>query len=199
MAIERAGTALVCMDFQNDIVDEKGAAGRHGMAAQVKAANAIANTQRAQAAARAAGLMLVHVGVAFRPGHPEIAPEDKFFGSVRKTNGMVEGSWGAAFHPEVAPLAGEAIVIKRGMSSFVGTDLARLLAARRIRTLALAGIATTFVMESTARHAVDLGYNVLTLSDCCASFNRAMHEASLAVLRLLGAAMTAAEFEAALR
>lgn len=199
MTIDRASTALVCMDFQNDIVDEKGAAGRHGMAAEVRAANAIPNTGRALAAARAAGLLVVHVGVAFRPGHPEIAPEDKFFGSLRKTNGMVEGSWGAAFHPDVAPAAGEPIVIKRGMSSFVGTDLARLLTARRIRTLALAGIATTFVMESTARHAVDLGYNVITLNDCCASFNARMHQASLDVLRLLGAAMSADEFAAQLK
>lgn len=61
-----------------------------------------------------------------------------------------------------------------------------------------AGIATNFVIEGTARHAVDEGYQVVVLTDCCASFNDQMHTFSLQILSQLGTAGTAEEFVTAL-
>lgn len=187
--------ALLVMDYQNDIMHVEGAMGRHGMGTTVARSGATARTAEVLAALRARDACIVHVGVRFRPGHPEIGPEEKFLGSIAKAGALVEGTWGAAFADEVVPAEGEPVVVKRAMSAFAGTDLERLLRQRGVHTVVLAGIATTFVVEGTARHAVDLGFNVVTLHDCCASFNDEMHAASLKVLRLFGPCIRGDELE----
>ena len=51
---------------------------------------------------------------------------------------------------------------------------------KRIGTVLLAGVATNFVVEGTAREACDRGYNVV-VGDCCASVNQEAHDAALTV------------------
>ena len=196
--LELGKTAYLVMDFQNDIVDPKGAIGAQGMAAQVREKGAIENTAKALAAARRNGALVVHVGVAFRPGHPEIGPGVPLFQGIKEAGALLEGSWGADFHPQLKPADGEIVVIKRGVSAFAGTDLGAMFRSRGITTLVLAGIATNFVIEGTARHAVDEGYQVVVLSDCCASFDDDMHGFALQILSQLGTSATADEFCAAL-
>lgn len=197
-AIDAAKTAFFVMDFQNDIVDAKGALGSHGLADQVTKTNAIPNTAKALAAARKAGMLVVHVAVAYRPGHPEVAAGTPLFQSIKDGDALVEGSWGAEFHPELLPVDGEITVTKRGVSAFAGTDLELVLRNRGIDNVVLTGIATTFVMEGTARHAVDLGIPVTVLDDCCASMTPAMHDASLVVLGVLGTVSNSGAFIAGL-
>jgi nicotinamidase-related amidase len=192
--IDVARTALLVMDFQNDIVDPKGAIGGQGASDEVDRMHAIPNTAKVIAAARKAGVMVIHIGVAFRPGHPEIGPGSPLFQSIKDADALVEGSWGASFHPDLTPGDGEVVAIKRGVSSFEGTDLNLVLRNRGIDQLVLAGIATTFVVEGTARHAVDMGYGVTVLEDCCASMTNGMHQASLAVLSMLGSLTTGEQF-----
>jgi nicotinamidase-related amidase len=194
LTIDTTKTALLVMDFQNDIVDPKGLFGSQGQAAQVQEKQAIENTARALAAARGTGMLVVHVGVAFRQGHPEIAPGAPLFQGIKQANALLEGSWGADFHPGVKPAEGEVVVIKRGVSALAGTDLNLLLHGKGITTLVLTGIATNFVIEGTARHAVDEGYQVIVLKDCCASGNDQMHTFSLQILSHLSTAGTAEEF-----
>ena len=71
------------------------------------------------------------------------------------------------------------MVTKRGVSAFAASDLEQLLHTNRIGTLLLAGVATNFVVEGTARQACDLGYDTIVVSDCCASMNQEAHDASL--------------------
>lgn len=198
MPIDRHTTALLAMDFQNDIIHPSTRSGQN-MREQMEETRALENTARAIAAARGKGLPVIHVAVAFRPGHPEIADRGpRLFTGIKKANILVAGTWGAAFHEAVQPLDGELVVVKRGVSALAGTELNPVLRARGISTLILAGIATTFVVEGTARDAADQGYQVVVLQDCCASFSREMHEASLRVLPQLATLSTAAEFARAL-
>ncbi len=198
MDIEKARTALLLMDFQNDIVDPKGKFGSQGMAAEVQEKGAIENTARALKATRRAGLRVVHVAVAFRPGHPDVNQHSPLMGGIGKAEALVEGTWGAEFHPGVKPTEGELVVVKRGVSALAGTDLPPILRAQGIDTLVLTGIATTFVVEGTAREALDNGYRVIVLQDCCASFSEEQHQASLAVLGQLALLGSADEFAKAL-
>jgi nicotinamidase-related amidase len=46
----------------------------------------------------------------------------------------------------------------------------------------LAGVTTQFVVEGTARDAVDRGYGALVLEDCCASRRRDVHDFSIDVI-----------------
>ena len=71
------------------------------------------------------------------------------------------------------------MVTKRSVSAFAGSDLPNLLSASGITTLLLSGVATNFVVEGTAREAVDRGYSVVVVGDCCASASREVHDAAL--------------------
>lgn len=193
--IDRHHTALLVMDFQHDIVDPGGLFGSQGTAQQIRQRDVVGHTMRALAAARRASLLVVHVAVAYRPGHPEISGDaPPLFKAIKDGNALVEGTLGASFHPDLAPVPGELVVVKRLVSALAGTDLDAILRARGIHALVLCGIATNFVVEGTTRDAVDRGYAVTVLADCCATFSEDMHRAALAELHWLGRISSADEF-----
>src|SRR5919109_1589941 len=99
----------------------------------------------------------------------------------------------------IDPARAALVVRKRSVSALAGTELDRFLRLRGVRTLVLTGFATNFVVEGTARDAVDRGYEVTVLADCCASFSAEMDDFALqTILPLLGTVTTSAEFVQAL-
>ena len=92
---------------------------------------------------------------------------------------MTEGSWGAEIHEAVLPQDGEPVVTKRAVSAFYASDLAAILANGGINTLLLSGVATNLVVEGTAREAMDRGYNVVIVQDCCAAGSQEIHDSAL--------------------
>lgn len=198
-SINPARTALLVMDFMNDMVHPDGRFADQGWPAQVEASGAIANTARALTAARDGRLAVMHVQLAWRPGHPDANQEAPLFAGVAQADALVEGTWGAEFHPELQPADDEPVILKRCVSAFTGTELDRLLTQQSIGTVVLAGFATSFVVEGTARQAADRGYRVIVLHDCCASLTEEMHQFAIeAVLPLLGEVATADELIEAL-
>lgn len=82
------------------------------------------------------------------------------------------------FHPsnplsaameEVAPRAGEPVVVKTGSSGFVGTDLAERLGPG---PLVICGGEANMCVESTTRMAGNLGYPVTLVADALVCFPR---------------------------
>jgi nicotinamidase-related amidase len=183
--------ALLLLDFQNYGIHPDGYWAKHGEPDWPAVARpAMENAARVLAAARQAGLLVVHVGVAWREGNPEANLSAPLFS--RAPSRSVEGTWGAEFCDPVKPLPGEVVVYKRGVSALAGTELDRLFRIRDVRTLVLSGVATQFAVEGTAREAVDRGYPVVVLEDCCASRERAVHEFSIErILRNLCVVTTA--------
>jgi nicotinamidase-related amidase len=74
-----------------------------------------------------------------------------------------------AFHPNVVPLADEAVVVKRFANAFRETDLAARLNSLGVKTLVICGMQTHMCVEAAVRHAADLGYEVLLAEDACAT------------------------------
>jgi nicotinamidase-related amidase len=183
-------TALLIMDVQRGIVerfagDDDGYLGR--------LATAIA-------AARAADVMVGYVTVAFRPGYPEVSDRNKSFAAIAGTGRFTDGDPGTAIPAAVAPAPGEAVVIKRRVSAFTGSDLDVLLRARRIEHLVLAGIATSGVVLSTLRQAADLDYRLTVLADGCLDADPEVHQVLLGKLFPRQAEVTSvAEWAASLR
>jgi nicotinamidase-related amidase len=193
-SINSGRTALLAMDFMNDMVHPDGKFADQGWPAEIEQRGTIGNTARALAAAREAGLCVIHVRVAWRPGHPDANRDAPLFAGVAQADALVEGTWGADFHPELQPADGEVVILKRSVSAFAGTELDRLLIRQGIGTLVLAGFSTSFVVEGTAREAVDRGYRVIVLEDCSASQTAEMHQFSVQnLLPLLGEVVTADE------
>ena len=75
----RLRTALILQDLQNDVIMEGGAFAASGAPAHAKAQNVIANAARLAAAARAKGVMVIHVWMLCEPGHPYLAQHAPLF------------------------------------------------------------------------------------------------------------------------
>jgi nicotinamidase-related amidase len=68
----------------------------------------------------------------------------------------------------------------------VGTPLESALRGAGIQGLAVVGVATEIGIEPTVRHAGDLGFIPVVITDACASGNAEAGERSLATLGFLG-------------
>lgn len=91
----------------------------------------------------------------------------------------VAGSYEAANVDELPVADGDQVVLKPRMDPFVATDLDMQLRARGVRTILLGGYSTNGGVESSARTAYCLGYDVIVLSDCCYNVEEELHTLSL--------------------
>ncbi len=148
------------MDFQTAIV-ERFAAGQDAL---------LDATASAIEAARKAGMRVIYVVVGFRPSFPEVSPRNAMFARIRSMGGIATD-----IDPRVAPMPSDVIVTKHRIGAFTGTDLEMILRANDIDTLVLCGIATSGVVLSTLRHASDLDYRTIVLSDCCSDADADVH------------------------
>lgn len=82
---------------------------------------------------------------------------------------FVPGTAGVDFHPLVAPVDGEAVVEKHEPNSFLGTELAEILAAADVDELVIVGMMTSMCVDSTTRAASERGFTVTVVQDACAA------------------------------
>jgi nicotinamidase-related amidase len=93
--------------------------------------------------------------------------------------------------PELSPVDGDLLVFRSAWSAFANTDLDQRLRDRHVRQVVLVGLATSFGVESTARAAYDLGYDVVVVSDAVTDPRAAGHDNSVnAVFPVLGLVTT---------
>jgi len=76
---------------------------------------------------------------------------------------------GADFHPDVAPLPGEKVVMKDEVNSFHGTDLLEYLQDNEVTELVICGMQTHMCLEAAVRAASDLGFSCQVVHDACAT------------------------------
>jgi biuret amidohydrolase len=91
--------------------------------------------------------------------------------------------------PELAPSAREAVFDKVTMSAFEGTPLNIVLRDCGIVSVAVVGVALEVGIEPTVRHAVDLGYVPIVVTDACGAGDGAGGERALATLASAGDAL----------
>jgi nicotinamidase-related amidase len=172
-------TALIVVDMQNYYC-QPGFQGETPVARSIVPA-----INRAAAAVRAAGGLVVWVQTSSAAaeklwGHfhnTMLSPARK----ARRLAGLTEGTDGFALIDGLEPLDGDARVIKTTYSAFgpATPDLNRLLRARGIETILIAGTLTNVCCETTARDGCVLDYAVVMLSDANASRTDAAHAATL--------------------
>jgi nicotinamidase-related amidase len=203
-------TALLVIDMQRDFLHPEGYAARAGLdIAPLR--RAIEPLSRVLAAARAAGLTIVHT----REGHlPDLCdcPPYKLersrragaeIGAVGPMGRLlVRGERGHDFIDALQPQAGEIVIDKPGYSAFEHTALGQVLTTRGVDTLILTGITTEVCVSSTLRTAVDRGYRCFTVADACASSDAHLHAAALRMIDveggIFGEVVSAAQAVAAL-
>jgi nicotinamidase-related amidase len=167
---------------------------RVGIAAESpERAAIVAAARRLIDGARAARVPVVSVRIAFGADHGEVIANAPIWRRIIAAKAMAEGSWGAAFHEGLGPLPGEAVVTHTRNDPFHASALADVVASFAPRRLVVAGISTTYVVESAVRHASDLGYDVVVAADACSSASPEMHAASLKAMALLAEISTVDE------
>jgi nicotinamidase-related amidase len=198
--IDPASTALLLMDFQNYGIHPDGYWAKRdpSLLARLDRSGVVANAARALAAARAAGMRVVHVVNRWRAGHTDMDDRMPMWAGRKGTDVAIEGTWNADIIDELAPASDEPVVVKRNVSALAGTELGRLLTLYGVRTVVLGGVATNFVVEGTAREAADLGYGVVVLADASESINDEWQQFSLEILALVGVVASVDEFVRAL-
>lgn len=150
----------------------------------------LANVQRLQAAARQNHVPLYHWAYIVdldkqdRPFHPLGADGKSAFSD--KSDPLTE------ICHEVAPVNGEALLIKAEASAFRTGPAARDLKSVGIEWLVVAGVWTEACIDATVKDAVAKGFRVLLVKDACGSGSAAMHQTGILNLanRLYGGAVT---------
>ncbi|NQV57847.1 MAG: cysteine hydrolase [Rhodospirillales bacterium] len=160
-------TALVVIDMQNFFV------------AEVETARSICpNINRLADRVRSLGGIVswVMLTVADAPGGPSNWPiyHDYFFTADKMKahkDGLTEGAEGHKLYPDLVVEDGDVVTRKSRFSAFVqdSSDLDRQLKARGIENLLIAGTATNFCCETSARDAMMIGYRVAMVSDANAA------------------------------
>ena len=191
-----ADTAVLALHYQNDVLHPDGKI-RVGLDADNGARQRLLDNAAALLdGARAQSIPIVHVRIAFRPDYADLLPNCAIFRNVASIGAVPEGQWGSEFYDGLQPLAGsprEFIVKHTRISAFYGTPLEETLRVIGARRLVVAGVATHSVVEGTVRHAADIGFDVMVAEDACASADPAVHEASLASMRLIAQTGSVAE------
>lgn len=91
----------------------------------------------------------------------------------------LEGTPGAEIADEVAPDAGEFVLVKKKPSAFVGTPLLQLLIDRRVDTVIVTGGSTSNCVRATVVDAVSLNFRALVPADCVFDRFAVSHAVSL--------------------
>ena len=157
--------ALLVMDVQQGIVERFGD----------EDGGLLERLGSALEAARAAGVMVIYVRLAFRSGYPEISSANRSFAALSESGGFTDDDPATQIHPAIAPRPGETVVVKKRVSAFSGSDLELVLRAKHVTSLVLTGISTSGVVLSTLREAADRDYRLLVLTDGCADRDPEVH------------------------
>jgi nicotinamidase-related amidase len=149
-------TALIVIDLQKGIVSLPTA---HPTELVVQRAAALAEAFRRR------GLPVVLVNVAgVASGRAEQA----------RGMGQLPPDW-TDLVPALNRQPQDHVVTKRTWGAFTGTDLEQHLKALGVTQIVLAGVATSIGVESTARHAHELGFNITLATDAMTDLNPDAH------------------------
>ncbi len=192
-SFEPATTALVVIDMQRDFI-ERGGFGE-ALGNDVSRLAAIVPTVRDLLGwARAHGIRIVHTREGHRPDLADCPPAKRQRGRPALRIGdagpmgriLVDGQPGNDIVPELAPRAGETVIVKPGKGAFYATALDETLRSQRITHLLLSGVTTEVCVQTTMREANDRGYECLLIEDATESYFPEFKQATLAMIHAQG-------------
>lgn len=176
-------TALLLLDFINEIVHEEGKLSKKGYSVFIKERQTFERLAQLTRKARERGIFLIHVKVGFSPNYVEQLKRSPLFGQAQQFEALKLGTWATDFHELIDVQEKDPVVIKHRVGAFYSTRLEAILNANNVDSLLLAGVATDLVVATTARNAHDRGYKVIVVADCCAAATAEDHETALNLLQ----------------
>jgi maleamate amidohydrolase len=128
------------------------------------------------AAARAAGIPVVHTKVSFTA---DGADGGVFFRKVGARAKFVGDTPLGQIMPQVAPAPDEVVITKQYASAFFGTTLAATLTAAKVDTLIVTGVSTSGCVRASAVDAIQHGFIPLVVREAVGDRDTRPHEANL--------------------
>jgi len=179
LALDPDRCALIIQDLQNDVISEGGAFASSGAPGHATRQKIVQNVGRLARACRSLGIPVIHVWFVVDPGAPGMTLNAPLFQSVRGSEAMIRGSWGAAPVAGLEPEPGDFVVEKMRMSAWEGTRLETILKAMNRDVIINTGAWTNMSVEHTARTGADKGYVMIVPEDACSTVDEAWQRASI--------------------
>lgn len=190
-------SALILIETQNEWMHVEGKLRKLLVKDEEMMFNSISNIEKAIDYARRNNIPIIHVGLRFEKGYPELSNGKSGLRKAIPNAGTFPiNEFGSQFYESVKPIKNEFIVTGRvGASGFTGSNLDAYLRNNKIENLYLAGYATHVCVESTLRDAHDKGYNAFVISDATSAFNKTQQDYVLSeIVHHFGEHLTTSEF-----
>ncbi len=176
LSLDLDRTALIVVDMQNAFASPGGMLDLAGIDVR-RARDVIANARMVCEAARRSRVPVVYLTIGYPPdlstaGGPDSPnPQKELALCLMRERPELRGklltfgTWDFQIVDELAPQAGETVVVKSRYSGFAGTNLDAMLRSRGVRNLLMLGIASNVCVESTLRDAYFLEYWPVMIAD----------------------------------
>lgn len=160
-------TALLLIGFQNDYFAKDGIL--HAVVEESSRVTGVLENTLQLLSRRGDDFgLVVSTPIHFTPDYEELSDPVGILKTIKEVGAFKSGARGSETIQELAPYSEliKEVPGKRGLNAFSNTELESLLKARDIEELVLAGTVTSICIDSTGRHAAELGFKVTILSDC---------------------------------
>jgi nicotinamidase-related amidase len=170
--VEPSTTAVVTMELQRGIVGDK--VMLPALAEACKERGTVDRAGEVCAAARAAGVRVVHCTAEGRPDGAGSTENCKIFAmaaKARREHGVATapGSEGAKLMPQLGDDPRDITIARlHGMTPFTSTSLDQVLRNLGVRTVVAVGVSVNLGVFGLCLSAVDLGYHVVLVRDAVA-------------------------------
>src|ERR1700721_675309 len=163
MKLDPQKTALLTLDLQKEVF---------GLVPDSERVMTMA--AKAVAFARQNQFRIIHVGLGFSEGHPEIPDVEFPWLRLKQNNLFIKGTPSVEFHGDIFH-PDDLRILKERVGAFSDNHLELVLRSRRIEHLVFFGIATSGIVLSTLRRAFDLDFRSVVLKDACFDSDPEVH------------------------
>jgi nicotinamidase-related amidase len=186
-------TALIVIDMQRDFLLPGGFGESLGNDVD-RLLKVVPSLADLIAAARAAGIMVIHTREGHEPDLSDCPPAKLNRGAPSKRIGddgkygriLIRGEYGHDIVDELAPIDGEVVIDKPGKGAFYATKLQEILTDGGVTQLLISGVTTEVCVHTTTREANDRGYECLVVSDCVGSYFPEFQRIGLEMIKAQG-------------
>ena len=167
--MNKKNTALILIGYQNDYFAKDGIL-TSVIEESANTNKCLENTLNVLDFSSKSNLLAISTPIIFTAGYEELVQPAGILKTIKDVEAFKSGEKGSKVIPEILKYGDSVLEIpgKRGLNAFSNTTLDEILKKNCIENLIMLGVVSSVCIDSTARSAFELGYNVTILSDCTA-------------------------------
>jgi len=162
-------TAIILIGYQNDYFLPDGIL-HHALESSEAVRTVLDNSIKLIKQLHESAVIFFNTPIVFTQGYSELTAPVGILKTIKEVEAFKKGTLGSETIAELQQFKDRIIDVpgKRGLNAFSNTSLESLLKAHNITDVVLAGAVTSICIDTTGRTALDLGYQVTIIEDCCA-------------------------------